>query len=160
MKKKEIKDIQLELNSHDKIITLSFKNIHPDFKKIKVNLFDINNKNEGIQVDSYDNELIRFRMDYKDKMHLLNRITIQTGGLPCISNRNLMTTMLCKSIDIKGVSRNVPCNLAPKMSAYQQQSDIIDFKVSDLFNEGCEHEMEFEIYPGTIIYFTLHFTNK
>lgn len=144
-------------------IRFSFKNIHPDFKRIKVNLFDLEKTNEGVLIEGDDSTSYeRFKLDFSNKMSKLTKVRVFTDGLNDLSKRNLFRTIYCKSYDQFSNIRIKPCQLASKMSAYQFQSHMLDFATVglELFTGNIGHEMQFEIYPETSISFCFYFNVK
>lgn len=139
---------------------ITFKNIHPDFKKIKVNLFDIENKNEGVQIFSDITDLQLFKKVFSNLMHKAVGIRIHSAGNHGISGRNLHNNEFrFISKEKTGRTKTIKWDPSATISAYQWSETIIEKRdIAGYFSLGDEHELEFFIYPDTELSITFFFT--
>lgn len=154
----KIKDTQEQV----RVVCFHFKNVHEDFKKVKVSMFGLNQKNEGIQINATGGDLQKESSFAQLNMHNLCWLRIQTAGNQTIKNRNFGTFHFQSTDRNTGLFKSLPWQSSSKISAYQFQSDIAEsYFVKEnklnIFDQNCYNDIVFDLYPDTELFISLSF---
>ncbi len=144
-------------------LSFTVKNIHSDYKKVTANIFDWENKNQGVQITFMgDRDISYIKKQIQDgKLQFLSPAFRITSKCDKTLKSNVILSSYITKDSNYSVKQSYAHNPYDSMSAYQFSSTTsecinLENKAKDILN-GIDPDFTLQIYPEQEATITIHY---